>query len=226
MKRIVLITSSVVSVLNGFERRLERNENPYSQFDGYLERALQLFLQAYKAEAEAKTIDGRKLIDIGRWIKNVYGAMGRAEDGILWMRGMLNSSSLPDIARAATSYELAVALWKGAFDSTDRYVSRNEPVPVAEVSKIRELLDEGYSNIQVAQALEPTFANSWFYEKLFVLIELAIETDPEKQKMLLTRARETQDKFLSVLKEYSTQPDGFGADDKRPYASGMPSLYG
>jgi TonB family protein len=208
----------------GFERRLERNENASPPVDGYLTQALHLFLQAYKTEAEAKPIDPRKLIDIGRWIKHVYDAMGRAEDGIVWMRVMLNSSTLPDIARAAASYELAVALWRAAYDSVNRYVSRNEPVPVVEVPKIREFVDEGYFNIQVAQALERKFANSWFYEKQLVVIELSIETDPEKQKVLLNRAREAQDKFLSVLKEHSIAVDGFATDDRRPYRLGMPSL--
>src|SRR6185436_14084732 len=99
--------------------------------------------------------DARKLIDIARWINHVYSAMEKTEEAVASMRIMLNSSALPEIARAAISYELAVAIWKRAYYSASDS-ARTQPFSPDEIFTIHEWLDEAYSLIRTAQTVVPT----------------------------------------------------------------------
>lgn len=197
-----------------------KNEKANTRIDGYLSHALQLFLQAYSNELEAKPIDFRKLLDVARLADGVYAAMGKSEERFTWMRVVLNSSDLPDLVRANLSYELAVRLWQKSYDLTSAYVSRNKPIPTEYFSQIREILDEAFPLIHSAQALAPTLANPWFYEKLLVIEEMKIETDPSRLDWLRRRTIEAQDRYMQV--HGATR--GVATKNEGPYASGLPSL--
>ena len=193
--------------------------------DGYLTQALELLLQAYSDESHAQPLDARKLVDIGRYIGRVYVSMGKPDERTAWMRVMLSSSEFPDSARAEISYELAVIHWQRAYDLTADYVRNNKPVPAPDVSKIRQSVDQGYSFIQLAQTLAPRLANPWFYQKLLILEDLKIETDPSRQELLIRRAMEAQDHYMALVKEQQTGSRGsLEENNRRPYASGLPSL--
>jgi TonB family protein len=202
------------------DRLSATNGGPNAGIDAYLSQALQLFLQAYSDELEAKPIDSRKLLDIARLIDAVYAAMGKSEDRFEWMRVALNYSGLPDDVRAIFSYELAVRLWQKSYDLTSAYHSHNRPIPTEYFSQIRELLNEAFPLIHSAQDLAPTFANPWFYEKLLAIEEMKIETDLSRIDWLKRRAMEVQDRYMEV------QRASRGVDNNRsgPYASGLPSL--
>jgi len=196
------------------------NERANTSIDGYLSRALQLFLEAYSYELEAKPIDSRKLSDIVGLTNVVYAAMGKSEERFGWMRVVLNSPGLADDDRANFNYDLAVSLWKKSYDLSYPYVSHNQPVPEEYFSQIRELLDEAFPLMHSAQALAPTFANPWFYEKLLVIEELKIETDPSRRELLNLRAMELQDRYLELQRSGRVVNNNRGG----PYASGLPSL--
>jgi TonB family protein len=207
------------------ERALENEgKAPAPAPDGYLTQALQLFHQAYSDESHARPLDERKLIDIGRYIGIVYAAMGKPEERIGWMRIMLSSSALSDSGRAAISYEMAVALWRESFDSSYNYVRKNQPVPTPAHPRIRAIVDEAYSLIQTAKTLSPGFAEPWFYEKLLTIEELKIETDPLRKASLNRRAMEAQDHYMALAKKRSASARLLDWSDRRPYASGLPSL--
>lgn len=63
-------------------------------------------------------------------------------------------------------------------------------------------------------------ANPWCYEKLLVIEEMKIETDPSRIEWLKRRAMEAQDRYLEVMR------DNRGVDSNTigPYASGLPAL--
>lgn len=200
------------------DRLSDTNKESNTTIDGNLSQALQLSFQAYSDEFDSKPIDSRKLLDIARIIDNVYAAMVKSEERITWMRAALNASELPNEVRASISYELAVRLWQRSYDLTAKFHMQNQPVPTEYFPQIRELLDEAFPLIHSAQALTPTFANPWFYEKLLVIEEMKI--DPSRIESLKRRAMEAQDRYMEVQRANR----GVDSNSTGPYASGLPAL--
>ena len=196
------------------DRLSDTNKESNTTADANLSQALQPSFQAYSDEFDSRPVDSRKLLDIARIIDNVYAAMGKSEERITWMRVALNASELPNDVRASISYELAVRLWQRSYDLTAKFHMQNQPVPTEYFPQIRELLDEAFPLIHSAQALTPTFANPWFYEKLLVIEEMKI--DPSRIESLKRRAMEAQDRFMEVQRANR----GVDSNTTGPYASG------
>lgn len=186
-----------------------------------LSRALALFLDAYY-EGLSNGNDPIRLIDFGRFITNIYRRLGNEEEGINWSKKMLNESGLPDMARAQVSYELGVQYWRMAWKLFSPFTQNAQPVTETDSARIRDWLTEGYSHFQTTLSLDPDFANAWFYEKQLAVIEGGLERDAEKQKLILKKINEAQDRYLSLVRERQGETDS--PDINASYASGLPSL--
>jgi len=205
------------------DRSLDKPEN--SSLSGQLlSPALQIFLEAYSNEAGKELVDGRKLEDIGWRIGNLYERLGRKDEAIQWFQSMLNSPGLTDGSRAAIAYYLGVHYWRKAYDLTSSYTRNHELIPDAYIPQIRQWLSDGHSYIELTHSLAPRHANSFFYEKLLVLIDLSLETDPDKRTALNERARQFQDQFTSLIRESREAEDSSNSSYAKPYVSGFPSL--
>jgi hypothetical protein len=201
----------------------ERGEDR-TAIEGALPRALSLFLDAYNEELAKDSNDPLRLMDIGRFIGNIYRRLGDQEEGINWSKKMLSESGLPDTARAEISYELGVEYWKRAYDLLSPYTQKKLAVPETDLVAVRGWVIEGYSHIQTTHSLDPDFANAWFYEKLLAVIEDSIETDAEKKKLIRDRIDEAQDRYLTLVRERGGETRSFDKDGARTYRSGLPSL--
>ena len=204
------------------ERAIKLGEDP-SSARGSLYSALQLFFDSYYEELASKPIEMVRLVDIGRYIARVYQSLGKNEEALDWFKKMLNEPGFSDAVRAEISYNLGVQYWKKAYDLIHLYSRENQPVPDTDLPAIRAWVAEGYFHIHTAESLAPGYANAWFYEKLLVVLEIQIEADAEKKKVFDQRARELQDRFLTLL-NLKAGADSFGNGGKPFYASGLPSL--
>lgn len=189
-----------------------------------LSRALSLFIDAYYEGLSNNSNDELRLIDIGRFITNIYRRLGNEEEGINWSKKLLNERGLADMARAQVSYELGVQYWKKAYDLLLPYTQKNQAVPETDLAAIRGWVTEGYSHIQTTQSLDPGFANAWFYEKLLAIIERNLERDEETKKLIEKKINEAQNRFLSLVRERQGETYSPDKNASRAYASGLPSL--
>jgi TonB family protein len=203
---------------------LMQDERGEDRTEGALPRALSLFLDAYNEELAKDSNDPFRLMDIGRFIGNIYRRLEDQEEGVNWSKKMLSESGLPDTARAEISYELGVEYWKRAYDLLSPYTQKKLAVPETDLVAVRGWVIEGYSHIQTTHSLDPDFANAWFYEKLLAVIEDSIEIDAEKKKLIRYRIDEAQDRYLTLVRERGGETRSFVKDGARTYRSGLPSL--
>lgn len=205
----------------------ERGEDR-STVEVNLSRALPLFIAAYYEDLANNFHDAARLIDLGRFITNVYRRLGNAEEGINWSKNMLSERRLPDTARAQVSYELGVQYWKKAYDLLLAYNRKTQAIPEADLAAIRDCVTEGYSHIQTTHSLDPDFANAWFYERQLAIIEGSLEVDTEKQKLILEKINKTQERYLSLVRERRGEANSSDSSTDKAagltYSSGLPSL--
>jgi len=192
-----------------------------------LSPALSLFLRAYSEEASKNTIDQRKLRDIALGVVKTYQSLGRGDEADRWLQSLLSVSTLPESLRAEMAYALAQRFWEKSYQLTIQYSNKNQRMPDADVSRIRDWLNQADSNIHTTHSLEPKHADSWALERLIALEEAAIEKNAEQKRALQRKASEAEDRFTALIngqRRTGTPGERDSRDDARPYASGFPSL--
>lgn len=106
-------------------------------------------------------------------------------------------------AKADVYYTIGVDFWKASYDLSSPYTGKQppQPIPPEVQAKMREHVRKAHENLQRAVAVDPNYANAYFYEKLTLIEESKVEPDPAKQKDLQKRQIEAQDAYLKITKE-------------------------
>lgn len=192
-----------------------------------LSPALKLFLQAYSDEAAKNTIDDRKLIDICLGVVKTYQALGRGDEADRWLQSLLTVSTLPESVRAELAVTLSWRFWEKSYGLKIEYSNKHQPIPAADVNRIRDWLNEAYSYCNTSHSLAPTRANPWGIENVVALELAEIETDAQQKKALQKRALEVEERFTALRNgqpRASDYDERYSPANTMPYESGLPSL--
>lgn len=110
-----------------------------------------------------------------------------------------NLASSTTKTKADVYYTLGVGFWKESYDSNAGYVSKKQPIPPKVLEDMKPLVQKAHEYLQKAIAVDPQYANAWFYEKLVYLEEMKYDTGHQKE--LADNANKMQDKYLALQKQ-------------------------
>lgn len=159
--------------------------------------------------------NNHELVDQALALKaNVYDQMTRvnhekAEEYRKKQHEMLleraNLPSATDKTKADVFYTLGVSYWKSSYDLGYPYVSRKQPIPPEVQEKMRPLILQAHSYLQKTVAVQPDYANAYFYEKLVYIEDTKVEANAARQRELQAKINEMQDKYLQLQKQQQQQ---------------------
>ncbi|HSB10400.1 MAG TPA: hypothetical protein VLM38_13005 [Blastocatellia bacterium] len=114
-----------------------------------------------------------------------------------------NLSSATAKTKADVYYTLGVGYWQESYDMNASYVSHNRSVPPDILEKMKPLDLKAHEYLQKAIAVDPNYANAWFYEKLVYIEDM--KREPSRKEELTKRALEMQDKYMAMQKAQQQQ---------------------
>ena len=171
-------------------------------------------LEAYDNLIE-KNPENYELIDQALALKaNVYDQLTRvnhekSEEFKQKQREMLlKRAELPtatDKTKADVFYTLGVGYWKASYDLAYPYVSKKQPIPTEVQKKMQPLIRQAHEYLQRTIAVQPDYANAYFYEKLVYIEDTKVETDRARLNELNAKINEMQDKYLQLQKQQQQQ---------------------
>ena len=100
--------------------------------------------------------------------------------------------------KADVFYTLGVSYWKESYDSNAGYIAKKQPVPPKVFDDMKPLVQKAHEYLEKTIAVDPNYANAWFYEKLVYLEQLKYDT--AHQKDLMAKVDEMQKKYLDMQK--------------------------
>lgn len=106
-------------------------------------------------------------------------------------------------AKADVYYTLGVGYWKESYDMNAGYLMKKQPIPADVLAKMKPIISKAHEMLQKAISVDSNYANAWFYEKLVYLEELKV--DPSRQKDLVAKVNEMQEKYNHIQKEQKDQ---------------------
>lgn len=111
--------------------------------------------------------------------------------------------SATDKTKSDVYYTLGVGHWKECYDLNASYVSHNRPIPQNVLDKMPPLAEKALKYLDMAIAVDPNYANAWFYKKL-VYIE-KMKYSPKDRAELEAKAMEMQNKYMAMQKVQQQQ---------------------
>jgi tetratricopeptide (TPR) repeat protein len=184
-----------------------------SQFDQSLTEDLGKKTIAAYDDIIARNPDNAEAIDQSLAFKaNVYEKMAsinleKAEEYKQLQRDtLIKRAELPSAttsAKADVYYTLGVGYWKESYDMNAGYQLRKQPIPDDVLQKMKPIITKAHEMLQKAISVDANYANAWFYEKLVYLEELKV--DPSRQKEIVAKVNEMQEKYNQIQKEQKEQ---------------------
>lgn len=105
--------------------------------------------------------------------------------------------------KADVYYTLGVGYWQESYDLNAGYVSKNRAIPPNILDKMKELEPKAHEYLRKAIAVDPNYANAWFYEKLVYIEDM--KHDSAHQTELKAKVFEMQDKYMTMQKQQQQQ---------------------
>jgi tetratricopeptide (TPR) repeat protein len=159
--------------------------------------------------------ENHEMVDQALALKaNVYDQLTRvnhekAEEFKEKQRDMLlKRAELPaasEKTKADVYYTLGVSYWKESYDLGYPYVNKKQPIPPAVQEKMRPRIRQAHEYLQKTVAVQPDYANAFFYEKLVYMEDTKVESNDARLKELYTKINELQDKYLQLQKQQQQQ---------------------
>jgi tetratricopeptide (TPR) repeat protein len=113
------------------------------------------------------------------------------------------ASATPKI-KADVYYTLGVGYWKESYDSNGGYVAKKQPIPPKVLEEMKPLVQKAHEYLQKAIAVDPTYKDAFFYEKLVYIEESKYDT--AHQRELAAKVNEMQEKYLALQKQQAAAP--------------------
>jgi tetratricopeptide (TPR) repeat protein len=145
---------------------------------------------------------------------NVYDQLSRSVDdkGELYKgkyrETLLRRGELPAASqktKADVYYTLGVDYWDEGYKMHASYSSRKLPIPPEILEKMKPRIQKAHEYLNKTLAVDPLYADAFFYEKLVFLDEIKVETNPARKKDLEADALRMQDKYLQIQKQKQQQ---------------------
>ena len=108
--------------------------------------------------------------------------------------------------KALVYHKLGADYWHECYHEVSApYIVRKQPIPPEAQEKMKELIRKAHEYLNKAIAVEPQYADAYFYEKLVFLEELKVETNPTKQNELKAQVKKMEDTYLQLQKQKTQQ---------------------
>lgn len=108
--------------------------------------------------------------------------------------------------KAIVYHKLGADYWHECYHEVSApYLVRRQPIPPEAQEKMKELIRRAHEYLNKAIAVDPQYADAYFYEKLVFLEELKVETNPTKQNELKAQVKKMEDTYLQLQKQKTQQ---------------------
>jgi tetratricopeptide (TPR) repeat protein len=108
--------------------------------------------------------------------------------------------------KAIVYHKLGADYWHECYHEVSApYIARRQPIPPEAQEKMKALIRKAHEYLNKAISVDPQYADAYFYEKLVLLEELKLETNPAKQNELKAQVKKLEDLYLQLQKQKQQQ---------------------
>ncbi len=119
-------------------------------------------------------------------------------------RGELPGASAS--TKAIVYHKIGADYWEECYRQVSApYIARKQPIPPEAQERMKDLIRKAHEYLNKAIAVDPQYADAYFYEKLVFLEELKVETNPTKQNVLKEQVKKMEDTYLQLQKQKTQQ---------------------
>jgi hypothetical protein len=146
------------------------------------------------------------------YIAQIYDDLGNAEEWRNWQIKQAEASCSSKDLKRATYYSIAVKFWDCSYSQTTRYQDkankdqfayRNMDYDAAKADKVKaeDCITKGMEFVEKSLAVDPEYANAYFYKSLLYQERRKLTKDEAKRKELEKLAKEANDKGMELQKK-------------------------
>lgn len=122
-----------------------------------LQKALDLYVQAYNDESQKNPVDGKLLFDIVSNIPDLLVRLNKAGERGAWLNKMLNIPALAEKQKAQIYYTLGVYGWQASYQISLPYTLKKLKVPDSAAVRMRVEIQRGFEYMFKTLSLDPSF---------------------------------------------------------------------